>query len=247
MQTKTRIRRGAAALGTVLIIAVLSGCGFGALLEYQTQQYPDLNEQTLVVEQGMEAEAFIKLLKHANATNVIHSQGYWHEKVVSAVTADFMDYVYFFEEGKYVRRMEIRYDEGYPQVHPFIKMVYLNGTYGAFLVAENLIIGGERAAEIILVSDDPLLDYITIQLSAKIKKHGGMYDPFVGGENLADGVFFSARDDAGDVWTRAYKISLTGQVPHVEQALLSELAKCSCFEQWMRGMDGREVFNMAVH
>jgi len=228
------------------VLVALGSCGYGALLGYEMQQYPDLDEQILIVEQDMKAEAFIKLLKDANATNIIHSKGYWHDKVVSAVTADFMDYVYFFEDEKFTRRMQIRYDQGYPQVHPFIKMVHLNGAYGAFLVAENLEVDGQRAAEIILQGDDSLPNYITISFAKKIKKYGGMYDPFIGGENLADGVFLAARGGSGEIWPVAYKISFHGQKSQVKAVPLSEAAKCSCFEQWMRGMDGREVFDMNV-
>ncbi|MBU0648580.1 hypothetical protein KJ969_00515 [Patescibacteria group bacterium] len=224
----------------------LCACGYGALLKYQTQRYADLDEHTLAVEPGMESGAFISLLKRAGASNIIHSKGYWYERVVSAITADFMDYIYFFEDEKYAGRMKIRYDEGYPQVHPFIKMVYLNGTYGAFLVAENMEIGGQRAAEIILQGDDSSPSYITISFAKKIKKYGGMYDPFIGGDNLADGVFLAARDNTGDVWPTAYKISFQEQKLQVEKAPLSQVAKCACFEKWMKGTDGREVFNMNV-
>jgi hypothetical protein len=233
---------------TCFIFALgLCACGYGALLTYQAQQYADLDEHDLTVDAGMESGAFISLLKHANATNIIHSKGYWHDKVISAITADFMDYIYFFEDDKYVGRKKIRYDQGHPQVHPFIKIVHLGGRYGAFLLAENLEIDKERAAEIILMSDDQSSDYIIIKLGKKIGEHGGMYDPFVGGENLAEGVFFAARDRAGDVWPLAYKISFSGQEPRVDRVLLSEAARCSCFEKWMMGADAREVFDMVVY
>lgn len=227
------------------ILSGMFGCGFGALLNYEAHQYPDMHEEKLKID-GMSVEDFIKFLKSVDATNIIHSKGYWHDEVVSAVTADFMDYVYFFKAGEFVKRMEVRKDEGKPQVHPFIKIVHINGNYGAFLVSENIELDGKRVAQIILAGDDPPLDYILVYLTKKIEKHGGMNDPFVGGENLADGVYFSARNDVGEIWSKAYLITFKDKDPRVELVSRSELAKCSCFDKWMSGTDAREVFDMVV-
>jgi len=228
------------------LLAGSCGCGFGALLNYESQQYPDMHEEKLVVN-GMPAEDFIKFLKSVDATNIVHSKGYWNGVVVSAITADFMDYVYFFEAGEFVKRMEVRRDETTPQVHPFIKMVHMNGSYGAFLVTENIEYKGGRIAQVILLGNNPPLDYALIHLGTIVKKHGGMNDPFVGGEDLADGVYLSARSDTGEIWSKAYLITFKDQSPRVEVVFRSELAKCSCFEDWMAGTDGREVFDMTVH
>jgi len=228
-----------------ILAGFITSCGFGALLNYESQQYPDMHDEKLVID-GMSAEDFIKFLKSVDATNIIHSKGYWHDELVSAVTADFMDYVYFFKAGEFIKRMEIRRDEMAPQVHPFIKMVHMNGSYGAFLVAENVEYNGGRIAQVILLGDDPPLDYAVIHLESMIKKHDGMNDPFVGGENLADGVYFSARSDTGEIWSKAYLITFKDQDPRVEIVMRSELAKCSCFDKWMSGTDAREVFDMLV-
>ncbi|MEM4359929.1 MAG: hypothetical protein QXT45_05320 [Candidatus Bilamarchaeaceae archaeon] len=80
-----------------------------------------------------------------------------------------------------------------------------------------------------------------------IKEYGGVYDPYIGGENLETGIFFAARNNAGKPWPYAYKIILNGEEKLIQEKIpRTKAAACSCFEEWMMGRDAREVFNMKV-
>jgi len=240
-------KRTTGAIATVVFYTsfTLLSCAPAAIPSYQTQQYPYLNEKTLVLKKKTESH-FVDMLKKTGATNIICSKGYLNGHVVSAVTADFMDHIYLFDNGTYIARLEIKFDEGKPQVHPFAKIVHANDSFGVLLVADNMEHNGERAAQLILVKKGGKIEYIDISLDEMIKKHGGIYDPYVGGEDLETGVFLAGRMNTGEPWFSVYKITLENGELIKKKVPASEAAGCSCYRDWMMGKDAREVFDMKV-
>ena len=227
----------------------LASCTPAAMPDYQMQRYPYLNEKTLVLKNKKTKTTesyFIDMLKKTGATNIISSKGYLNGHTVSAVTADYMDYIYLFDNGTYIARLEIKYDEGKPQVHPFAKVVHGNGYFGVLLVAENIEHEGKRVAQLILIKKGGKAEHIDISLEKLIEKHGGIYDPYVGGENLKTGVFLAGRMNTGEPWFSVYKITLEKGKIVKKKVPAYEAAGCSCYDSWMEGKDAREVFDMKV-
>ncbi len=248
MGRETRGKTARQAIATVVFytsFTLLTSCAPAFLPSYQNQQYPNLNEQTLVLKKKTESE-FLDMLKKKGATNIICSKGYLNGHVISAVTADFMDYVYLFKNSTYLEKLKIKHDEGKPQVHPFVKIVYGKETFGIFLVADNIEYKGKRTAQLILVEKEGKLTYKSIVLEEMIKKHGGIYDPYIGGENLSTGVFLAGRMNTGEPWLSVYKIRLKGEELLIEKVPGAEAAGCSCYYDWVTGKDAREVFGMKV-
>jgi len=239
---KKSSKRASLVFATFLL---LNSCTPVAIPSYQMQQYPNINEKTLVVKKNTEEVDFVKMLKKEGATNIISSKGYINNAVISAVTADFMDYVYIFKDGKYIDRLEIKHDGEKPQVHPFAKIVYSKDTFGIFLAAENIEYKGKRVAQLIQVTKEGEIVHQAISIDEIIRENQGMYDPYVGGESLDTGIFLTGRANNGKPWSSAYKIKLVeNELKVVGRVSASELGGCSCYFDWVMGKDAREVFRM---
>ena len=213
---------------------------------YEFQSYPALAEGSLTKEAIGSKEAFLETLSSNGATNIISAEGYVSGKGVSAVTADFLDYIYLFRDGAYVGRVPIRYDEGYPQVHPFVKIVEGKQVFGLFLVADNIRLDGKRVAQLILVGKGGKVTTRALPLDGIIESNGGLYDPYVGGDSLASGIVFCARDGGGKAWDVVYHLTLEEAGLRAKPKPVNFAYGCSCFTDWLEGRDGREVFGMMV-
>jgi len=249
MRGRKTAKKTAPVLARVVFCAsltLLTSCAPAYMPNYQNQRYSDINEKTLVLEKKSSEDSFIGMLRKKGATNIICPKGYVNGSVVSAVTADFMDYLYLFKDGRYLSKLEIKHDEGKPQVHPFAKIVYSKDSFGVFLVADNMEYKGKRTAQLIQIRKGGEIIHKSISLEKMIEKHGGIYDPYVGGENLETGIFLAGRMNTGEPWLSVYRIKLKEGELSVETVPASEAAGCSCYSDWMMGKDAREVFGMKV-
>jgi hypothetical protein len=226
------------------VLILLTSCAGGYMPAYEAQGYPDIDEKKLSLSSATSKEEFLGLLREKSATNLIMSEGYLSGKVVSAVTADFMDYIYLFSDGKFVGRVPVKYDEGRPPVHPFVKVVHGRNLFGLVLLADNMQVGAKRVAQLILIEKGGKITYKNVALDDLIEKHDGLYDPYIGGENLSTGLVLCARNRKGKAWNLVYLITLKGDSLEVKPEHQDAAFGCSCFADWLAGMDGREVFKM---
>jgi hypothetical protein len=224
----------------------LCACAGRSMPAYEAQRFPELDESSLSLEGGTTREEFTGLLRESGATNIIASDGFVGGKVVSAVTADFMEHIYLFGDGMYAGRVRIKHDTGRPQVHPFVKVVQGKSMLGLFLVAENITWEDRRAAQLILIEKGGSITYKHLFLDSLVEKHGGIYDPYVGGDDLSSGLVLCARDGSGRSWDSVYLIKLGKETLRIEPKPVSFAYSCSCFSDWFGGKEGREVFNMKV-
>ena len=231
---------------TSFALFLMTACYSASMPNYENQSYPDINEEKLKIGKTFTKSSFLAYLKKKGATNIIASEGYISEKVVTAITADFLDYIYIFSDSRYIARFEIKYDEGKPQTHPVVKVVYGKGKFGFLLVADNMRLKGKRVAQLILVGKGGKITNNSISLESLIERNGGLYDPFIGGENLESGLVFSARDRAGRAWGNAYILTIEKNKLHFEKKAMEKVFGCSCFTDWLEGKDGREVFGMKI-
>jgi len=231
---------------SAMLMLLLPSCAGRSMPCYEPQQYPDLNEEKLTLKKTTKKDSFIDLLKTSGATNIITSEGYVSGKVVSAVTADFLDYIYLFREGSYAGRVKIKHDEGKPQVHPFVKVVHGKNLFGVLLAAENIRIADKRIAQLIIVEKGGKISHKNISVESLIERHNGMYDPFVGGEDLGSGLILCARDKGGKAWGVVYHLTLEKGKVGMKPKPVNFAYSCSCFTDWLEGTDGREVFGMKV-
>jgi len=229
----------------ILAMALLSwACGAASMPDFETLSYPDFREETLQIDKSTDKDSFVAMLKKSGATNVISSDGYISGRSVSAVTADFFEYIYLFRDGAYLARVKIKFDEGMPPVHPFIKIVYGKGRFGILLVAENIRFKSKRVAQLILVEKGGIVTHKSISMESLIDLHDGLYDPYVGGENLGSGLIFSARDRAGNPWSHVYQLTMREDKVLMEPKPKSFAYGCGCFTDWLDGKDSRDVFHM---
>ncbi|MFH1436651.1 MAG: hypothetical protein ABIJ56_13155 [Pseudomonadota bacterium] len=241
-------KRAITAFSNILMAAAVlvsaAYCSPAYLPAYETAKQPDIKEKKLVIRKMMSEADFIAALKQRSATNIVASHGYINGNIVSAVTADNMEYIYLFNAGHYTGRLEIRHDEGAAPLHPFIKVVYGKNKFGVFLTAENLRLNGRRVAQLILVRKGSEPVYVSIELKSMIENNNGMIDPYVGGENLDTGIFLSARDNEGRVWNVIYLISFPTSKSKVEAKPIHDAYCCPMFVSWMDGKGAREIFSM---
>ncbi len=230
------------ALAAALI--ALASCAGGYMPAYEAQSYPGIDEKKLSLPGDTTKESFVGMLREKGATNVIVSEGFLSGKVVSAVTADFMDYIYLFRDGAFVGRVKVQYDEGRPPVHPFVKVVHGKNLFGLVLLADNMQVGGKRVAQLILIGKGGKVSYKNVSLDGLTEKHDGLYDPYVSGEDLSTGLVLCARDKRGKAWNLVYLISLQEDTLKVKPENQDAAYSCSCFADWLAGMDGREIFKM---
>jgi hypothetical protein len=230
---------------TILALTVLpAACGAASMPDYETLSYPDFREETLVVGKTTDKGSFVAMLKKSGATNVISSESFVSGLNVSAVTADFFEYIYLFRDGDYLGKIKIEFDEGMPPVHPFVKIVYGKGRFGVLLVAENIRFKNKRVAQLILVEKGGKITHKSISLEGLIESNDGLYDPYVGGENLGSGLIFSARDRAGNPWSLVYHLTMKDDKVLMDPKPRSFAYGCGCFTDWLEGKDSRDVFNM---
>ncbi|MFH1435140.1 MAG: hypothetical protein ABIJ56_05455 [Pseudomonadota bacterium] len=231
---------------TSIVLFALTACYAANMPNYENQSYPDFNEKKLKVGKSFTKTSFLSYLKKKGATNIIASEGYISGKVVTAITADFLDNIYIFSDSRYAAKLEIKYDEGKPQTHPVVKVVYSKGEFGFLLVADNMRLGGKRVAQLILVGKGGKITNSSISLESLIEKNDGLFDPFIGGENLESGLVFSARDRTGRAWGDAYLLTIDKSKLRLEKKTREHVFGCSCFADWLQGKDGREVFGMKI-
>lgn len=229
----------------ILVLAFLAAaCGAASMPDYETLSYPDFREENLQIDKSTDKDSFVAMLKNSGATNIISSEGFVSGRSVSAVTADFFEYIYLFRDGAYLARVKIKFDEGMPPVHPFIKIVYTKGRFGILLVAENIRFKSKRIAQLILVEKGGIITHKSISLEDLIDSNDGLYDPYVGGENLGSGLIFSARDKAGNPWSLVYHLTMRDDMVLMEPKPRSFAYGCGCFTDWLDGKDSRDVFHM---
>jgi hypothetical protein len=246
MDRSIQVCRTATRLAVPVLLALAAACAGRSMPAYEFQSYPALAEGQLTKETIGSKEAFIETLSSNGATNIISAEGYVSGKGVSAVTADFLDYIYLFRDGGYVGRVSISYDEGYPQVHPFVKIVEGKNLFGVFLVADNIRLGGKRVAQLILVGKGGKVTTRALSLDGIIEVNGGLYDPYVGGDSLSTGIVLCARDGGGKAWDVVYHLTLEEAGLRAAPKPVNFAYGCSCFTDWLGGRDGREVFGMMV-
>ena len=236
-----RIARAAAFAGAVS----LSSCApVAPLLAMTPPAYPVKFSESNLELKGKTEKSFIELLKSRSATNIVRSRGYKDGKLISAITADYLDYVYLFNEGSFSRKFRINYDGNIPK-HVFAvpKIVHYKDAHGVFLMAKDLEVNGKPVAEIMLADESGKEAQIIIPIEKQIARHGDLLNPYAGGENLQTGVFFTARNENWEVWGSAYRITITKGKVDVRRVALGELAGCSCFGDWKAGKD---VFGINV-
>jgi len=220
--------------------ALLSSCA-PATFSYQNPNVPkDLS--SIVVKNKTAESDFIEVLKKRKVSNIISVKSVLNGKMVSAVTGDYMSNIYLFKEGEYFGKLDIKHDKYAEPVFPVAKIVRYDGGFGVFLVAKDLKLNGKRVVQLILLNENGDQKNMSISIEKQIKKHGEIWDPFVGGESLETGVFFTGRTKTWETWGSAYKITYDGEV-HMERVFTGELAACSCFDRWKKGED---VFRIKV-
>jgi len=233
--------RAAAFAGAV----TLTSCApVAPLLALTPPAYPaNFSEEELELK-GKSEESFIELLKKKQATNIVRSRGYTGGKLISAITADYLEHVYLFKNGGFSSKFKIKHDGDIPK-HVFAvpKIVHYKDAYGVFLMAKDLTSDGKAVAEIILTDKTEKQAQVIIPIEKQIAKHGELLNPYAGGENLETGVFFTARNENWEVWRSAYKITIDDGRVHVQRVPLGELNGCSCFGDWRAGKD---VFGINV-
>lgn len=242
MGRETKKKKSAGTMAAVFYTSFkLLSCAPAAIPSYQIPVVPQ-NISSIVVEKKTSETDFIEKLKKRKVSNIISVKSVIKGRMVSAVTGDYMKNIYLFKEGEYLGKLKINHDKYHEPVFPVAKIVHYDGGFGVLLVAKNLRYEGKRVVQLILLDKEGEQKNISISIEKQIKKHGEIWNPFVGGENLETGVFFTGRTETWEVWPSAYKITYDGEVQMTKTAT-GNLRQCSCFDRWKSGED---VFHIKV-
>jgi len=246
-QRRERRRPKASLLHTAVFASftLLASCYPAHLPSYQKIQASSLDESALAIRRQTTEQSFIKMLKAHGGTNIVSAKGFFNGKMDSAVTADSMDYVYFFRGGRYLTRFKVNYGDRRPQIHPYLKVVYGKKGFGVLLLADNIVHRGKRVMQV-LMQEDGRNVAVTFPVDDLIKRHNGMLDPYVMGEFIDKGVTMCARDREGNPWEVVYIIIKKGDRLTLEQKDRRKAETCSCFLEWLRGKGGRETSRIKV-
>lgn len=231
-----------------LAILLLGGCSAVAIQTPGTvPSFPDARSDTGLDEEAMPVQAladeasFIQHLEQHGATHVIRVRSYVNDRVVDAVAADGLRHIYLFADGTYAGRLDIRCDVGREPIRPFLKIVYGKKRFGVLLVADNLALDGKRIAQLILVGTGGKKTHVSLTLDALEKKHGGMMDPYVGGDDLASGIILCARNFSGKAWDTVFVLSESGESVKVEKMPRIYAHGCPCFMDWILGRSTKDI------
>jgi hypothetical protein len=237
------VRRYPAWVGALLVVS--TGCS-AHYPDYQMTSFPEL-EQNALEPRGETTDAFVESLEQAGASNIHVAHGLAPDgALVDAVAADYLYHVYLFRDDTYLDRVRIPVDAGRAAVHPLVKVV-LNGERSAVvLLADVMTVGGRRAGLLVQFDGDGVTSSTPLPMHGLIAKHGGMRDPYVGGTDLGQGILVTARDDGGTPWPRIYVLRLEAGKLEVQEVPYGEGFKCSCFQDWLNGQDGRTLFGEVV-
>lgn len=241
---RNRIKRVARAAAFTSAVTLASCAPVAPLLAMHPPNYPvNFSEGELNLK-GHTEESFIELLKKKEATNIVRSRGYNNGKLISAITADYLDYIYLFKDDNFFKKFRIKYDGEIPE-HIFAvpKIVHYKDSFGIFLLAKDLKVDKKPVAQIVLTEETGKVAHINVPIQEQVERHGDILNPYVGGEDLETGVYFTARMPSWEVWTSAYKITIIDSKVKVEKVLVGELNGCSCFGDWKAGKD---VFSINV-
>jgi len=236
---------------TLLLFICLNACGVAAQQAMKAEipgadANVQIDEAALALDGLSTESAFTSRLKQLGATHIVSTRSFVNEKVVSAVTADRMKAIYLFGEGKFLGKLEVHCDSGREPVRPFVKIIYGKKRFGVLLFAENLALGGKRISQLILVGKGGKKTYINLAMDDLEKSHGGMVDPFVGGDDLETGVIFCARDSKGKAWNTVFVITANEDAVKVETMPRWYALACPCFVEWVKGRDARDIFGMKL-
>jgi len=233
------------------VAIVLGGCSAAPIQAPDTvPAFPDARSDAGLEEEALPAQAlageasFMKHLERYGATHVIRVRGYVNDKVVSAVAADGLRNIYIFADGDYAGRLDIRCDAGREPLRPFLKIVFGKKRFGVLLVADNLALDGKRISQLILVGKGGKKTHVSLTMDALENKHGGMTDPYVGGDNLASGVILCAKSVSGKAWDTVFVLTESGESVKVEKMPRIYAHGCPCFMEWVLGRSTKEILGM---
>jgi len=203
-----------------------------------------IDEGALPVKALSGESSFTNFLEQHGATHVVRARGYVNDRVVSAVTADLMRHIYIFADGDYMGRLNIRCDSGREPLRPFLKIVYGKKRFGVLLVADNLALDGKRISQLILVGKGGKKTHVSLTMDALEKKHGGMVDPYVGGEDLASGIILCAKNSSGKAWDTVFVLTESAESVKVEKMPRIFAHDCPCFMDWVLGRSTQGILGM---
>jgi hypothetical protein len=249
---KEMLRRGwGGRLGCGLAAALLSAaCGAAGIQAPAARMDPAatssqiLDESAVPVRELSGESTFVQYLEKQGATHVTRARGYINDRVVSAVTADGLRHVYIFADGGYAGRLDIHCDKGREPLRPFLKIVYGKKRFGVLLVAHNLALDGKRISQLIFVEKGGKKTHVSLTMDALEKKHGGMTDPYVGGEDLASGVIFCAKNSKGKAWDTVFLITESSGTVKIEKMPRILAYDCPCFMDWVLGRSTQGILGM---
>ena len=222
------------------LVALLDGCAGG--FPYQRQNMSEVPEKGVVLKAKAKSEKeFVEYLRDTGHSNIYINHGFGPDgEMYSVVCADYLGHAYVFKERKPFKEREpfaqvkIKHDYEHPPVYPFAKIVLSNGDVGVFATSHYARLNGKPNAQIVLLDEDGREKLrVIIDLTRMLKKHRDMYDPYLGGSNLKDGLFFCARDDGMRPWNKVYLIRLIDGEIKVTELPHTEAMKCSCFVDWL--------------
>jgi hypothetical protein len=203
-----------------------------------------VDEEALLAQELAGEASFTQFLERHGATHVVRARGFVNERVVSAVTADSMRHIYIFADGDYLGRLDIRCDAGREPLRPFLKIVYGKKRFGVLLVAHNLALDGKRISQLILVGKGGKKTHVSLTVDELEKKHGGMTDPYVGGEDLASGIILCAKNNSGKAWDTVFVLSESAESVKIEKMPRIFALGCPCFMDWVLGRSTRGILGM---
>ncbi|GEM_PF-958176 len=216
--------------------AVLLNTGCAANFPYQAQSLPSVPEKSVVLKAKAKSEKeFVEYLEKTGHSNIHINRGVGPGgELYSVVCADYLGHAYVFKDGEPFAQVKIKHDAEHPPVYPFAKIVLGNGDAGVFVTSPYGMVDGKPNAQIVLFDEEGGEKLrATIDLTRILKKHRDMYDPYLGGSSLKDGLFFCARDDGMRPWGKVYLIRLVDGEFKVTGVPQSAAMKCSCFTDWL--------------
>jgi len=217
----------------VIVFLVSPGCVGPAVHRPIHELVASLPTPSLSLPAGTGLDQALQRLHRIGATNIARARGVEGDDSLEAVTADGLQEVLLFRDGRLSRTLPIGCDRG-TNVRSYLHLARSEGRTAVIVLSSTLRHQGVPSV-MVLLDREPARRYV-IAHDHFPEWFKGLVDPRIVGADLdRPGVIFVARDDSGLPWDNAVIFRCDGRQVQVTPVSMARAARCSCIYDWYTG------------
>lgn len=227
-------------------LVVLGGCAtYGPTIEepLRVATVADLGPAVLGLQPGVTSLAEAKASYAARGltgvvddTHVVGARG-----TLSVLAADYQSSVRLFENDRYVGELKLP-TRGLPPYGLAVRIGWERAAPEILVLYRDPLDRVEEPPTLLLFRKSAESQPSAFALAARTplgevaERHGGMSQPMLLGDSLAEGVLLVARDREGDLWDTGYFLREGAGAISLEPQPIADAMRCSCVARYAAGI-----------